>query len=86
MENFSDIEFKSEINQINRYQGSRLNSVKAAVYPGRLASSVLKDVEQELNFSKDSLPAGYSMQQFGDADEEQDHLDNYSALFSYFWA
>ena len=38
VENFSDIKFKSEINQINRYQGSRLNSVKAAVYPGSLAS------------------------------------------------
>ena len=48
VENFSDIEFKSEINQINRYQGSRLNSVKAAVYPGSLASMVLKDVEEEL--------------------------------------
>ena len=53
MENFSDIEFKSEINQINRYQGSRLNSVKAAVYPGRLASSVLKDVEEELKIFED---------------------------------
>ena len=82
VENFSDIEFKSEINQINRYQGSRLNSVKAAVYPGRLASSVLKDVEEELKIFENSLPAGYSMQQFGDADER---ARSFGQLFSTFF-
>ncbi len=82
VENFSDIEFKSEINQINRYQGSRLNSVKAAVYPGRLASSVLKDVEEELKTFENSLPAGYSMQQFGDADER---ARSFGQLFSTFF-
>jgi multidrug efflux pump subunit AcrB len=82
VENFSDIEFKSEINQINRYQGSRLNSVKAAVYPGRLASMVLKDVEEELKVFEDSLPAGYSMRQFGDADER---ARSFGQLFSTFF-
>ena len=82
VENFSDIEFKSEINQINRYQGSRLNSVKAAVYPGRLASMVLKDVEEELKVFEDSLPAGYSMRQFGHADER---ARSFGQLFSTFF-
>lgn len=82
VENFSDIEFKSEINQINRYQGSRLNSVKAAVYPGRLASMVLKDVEKELKVFENSLPAGYSMRQFGDADER---ARSFGQLFSTFF-
>ncbi len=82
VENFSDIEFKSEINQINRYQGSRLNSVKAAVYPGRLASMVLKDVEEELKVFENSLPAGYSMRQFGDADER---ARSFGQLFSTFF-
>ena len=82
VENFSDIEFKSEINQINRYQGSRLNSVKAAVYPGSLASMVLKDVEEELKVFESSLPAGYSMRQFGDADER---ARSFGQLFSTFF-
>ena len=82
VENFSDIEFKSEINQINRYQGSRLNSVKAAVYPGSLASMVLKDVEEELKVFEKSLPAGYSMRQFGDADER---ARSFGQLFSTFF-
>lgn len=82
VENFSDIEFKSEINQINRYQGSRLNSVKAAVYPGSLASMVLKDVEEELKVFENSLPAGYSMRQFGDADER---ARSFGQLFSTFF-
>ena len=82
VENFSDIKFKSEINQINRYQGSRLNSVKAAVYPGSLASMVLKDVEEELKVFESSLPAGYSMRQFGDADER---ARSFGQLFSTFF-
>ena len=82
VENFSDIKFKSEINQINRYQGSRLNSVKAAVYPGSLASMVLKDVEEELKVFENSLPAGYSMRQFGDADER---ARSFGQLFSTFF-
>ena len=82
VENFSDISFKSEINQINRYQGSRLNSVKAAVYPGRLASSVLKDVEDELRQFEKSLPAGYEIRQFGDADER---ANSFGQLFSTFF-
>ena len=82
VENFSDIEFKSEINQINRYQGSRLNSVKAAVYPGSLASMVLKDVEEDLKVFENSLPAGYSMRQFGDADER---ARSFGQLFSTFF-
>ena len=82
VENFSDISFKSEINQINRYQGSRLNSVKAAVYPGRLASSVLKDVEDELRQFENSLPSGYEIRQFGDADER---ANSFGQLFSTFF-
>ena len=82
VENFSNISFKSEINQINRYQGTRLNSVKAAVYPGRLASSVLKDVEAELEEFEDSLPPGYSVKQFGDADER---AESFGQLFSTFF-
>ena len=82
VENFSNISFKSEINQINRYQGTRLNSVKAAVYPGRLASSVLKDVEAELKEFEDSLPPGYSIKQFGDADER---AESFGQLFSTFF-
>ena len=80
--NFSNISFKSEINQINRYQGTRLNSVKAAVYPGRLASSVLKDVEAELKEFEDSLHPGYSIKQFGDADER---AESFGQLFSTFF-
>ena len=82
VENFSDISFKSEINQINRYQGSRLNSVKAAVYPGRLASSVLKDVEDELRQFENSLPSGYEIRQFGDADER---ANSFGQLFGTFF-
>jgi multidrug efflux pump subunit AcrB len=82
VENFSNISFKSEINQINRYQGSRLNSVKAAVYPGQLASSVLKDVEEELIDFENSLPTGYVMRQFGDADER---AESFGQLFSTFF-
>ena len=82
VENFSDISFKNEINQINRYQGSRLNSVKAAVYPGRLASSVLKDVEDELRQFENSLPSGYEIRQFGDADER---ANSFGQLFGTFF-
>ena len=66
VESFSDISYSSEINQINRYQGSRNNAVKAAVYPGTLGSNVLTDVADELRAFEDSLPTGYSLKQFGD--------------------
>jgi multidrug efflux pump subunit AcrB len=82
VESFSDISYVSEINQINRYQGSRNNSVKAAVYPGKLASTVLNDVEEELKAFENSLPTGYSIRQFGDAEER---AESFGQLFSTFF-
>lgn len=79
VESFSAISYTSEINQINRYQGSRNNAVKAAVYPGKLASTVLNDVADELAAFKDSLPTGYSIRQFGDAEER---AESFGQLFS----
>lgn len=82
VESFSDISYTSEINQINRYQGTRNNAVKAAVYPGTLASNVLKDVAAELKAFEDSLPVGYSIAQFGDAEER---AESFGQLFSTFF-
>ncbi len=82
VESFSDISYTSEINQINRYQGTRNNAVKAAVYPGTLASTVLKDVAAELKAFEDSLPVGYSIAQFGDAEER---AESFGQLFSTFF-
>ena len=82
VESFSDVSYISEINQINRYQGSRNNSVKASVYPGRLASSVLQDVSKELKEFEDSLPIGYSLIQQGDAEER---AESFGQLFSTFF-
>ena len=82
VESFSDISYISDINQINRYQGSRNNAVKAAVYPGKLASTVLKDVADELKAFEDSLPTGYSIRQFGDAEER---AESFGQLFSTFF-
>ena len=82
VESFSDISYTSEINQINRYQGTRNNAVKAAVYPGTLASTVLNDVADELKAFEDSLPVGYSIAQFGDAEER---AESFGQLFSTFF-
>ena len=82
VESFSDISYTSEINQINRYQGTRNNAVKAAVYPGTLASTVLNDVAAELKAFEDSLPVGYSIAQFGDAEER---AESFGQLFSTFF-
>ena len=82
IESFADISYTSEINQINRYQGSRNNAVKAAVYPGKLASTVLNDVADELQAFEESLPAGYSIRQFGDAEER---AESFGQLFSTFF-
>ena len=82
VESFSDISYTSEINQINRYQGTRNNAVKAAVYPGTLASTVLNDVADELKVFEDSLPVGYSIAQFGDAEER---AESFGQLFSTFF-
>ena len=82
VDSFSDISYVSEINQINRYQGSRNNSVKAAVYPGKLASTVLNDVADELQAFEESLPSGYSIAQFGDAEER---AESFGQLFSTFF-
>lgn len=82
VESFSDISYTSEINQINRYQGTRNNAVKAAVYPGTLASTVLNDVAAELEAFEDSLPVGYSIAQFGDAEER---AESFGQLFSTFF-
>jgi|TARA_B100001094_G_scaffold66517_1_gene62700 multidrug efflux pump subunit AcrB len=82
VESFSDVSYTSEVNQINRYQGSRNNSVKAAVYPGRLASSVLNDIDEELKEFEESLPVGYSLAQFGDAEER---AESFGQLFSTFF-
>ena len=82
VESFSDISYISEINQINRYQGTRNNAVKAAVYPGTLASTVLNDVADELKAFEDSLPVGYSIAQFGDAEER---AESFGQLFSTFF-
>ena len=82
VESFSEISYISDINQINRYQGSRNNAVKAAVYPGKLASTVLKDVADELTAFEDSLPTGYSIRQFGDAEER---AESFGQLFSTFF-
>ena len=82
VESFSDISYTSEINQINRYQGTRNNAVKAAVYPSTLASSVLNDVAAELKAFEDSLPVGYSIAQFGDAEER---AESFGQLFSTFF-
>ena len=82
LESFSDISYTSEINQINRYQGTRNNAVKAAVYPGTLASTVLNDVADELKAFEDSLPVGYSIAQFGDAEER---AESFGQLFSTFF-
>ena len=82
IESFADISYTSEINQINRYQGSRNNAVKAAVYPGKLASTVLNDVADELKAFEESLPAGYSIRQFGDAEER---AESFGQLFSTFF-
>jgi multidrug efflux pump subunit AcrB len=82
VESFSDISYTSEINQINRYQGTRNNAVKAAVYPGTLASTVLNDVADELKAFEDSLPMGYSIAQFGDAEER---AESFGQLFSTFF-
>lgn len=82
VESFSEISYISDINQINRYQGSRNNAVKAAVYPGKLASTVLKDVTDELTAFEDSLPTGYSIRQFGDAEER---AESFGQLFSTFF-
>ena len=79
VESFSNISYTSEINQINRYQGTRNNAVKAAVYPGTLASTVLNDVAAELKAFEDSLPVGYSIAQFGDAEER---AESFGQLFS----
>ncbi len=82
VESFSDISYTSDINQINRYQGSRNNAVKAAVYPGKLASTVLNDVADELKAFEDTLPTGYSIRQFGDAEER---AESFGQLFSTFF-
>ena len=82
VESFSDISYISDINQINRYQGSRNNAVKAAVYPGKLASTVLNDVADELKAFEDTLPTGYSIRQFGDAEER---AESFGQLFSTFF-
>ena len=47
-----------------------------------MASSVLKDVEAELEEFEDSLPPGYSIKQFGDADER---AESFGQLFSTFF-
>ncbi len=82
LESFADITYSSEINQINRYQGSRVNAVKASVYPGRLASGVLDDVADELRVFEQSLPIGYSLAQFGEAEERE---KSFGQLFSTFF-
>ena len=82
VESFSDISYSSEINQINRYQGSRNNAVKAAVYPGTLGSNLLTDVADELRAFEDSLPTGYSLKQFGDAEER---AESFGQIFSTFF-
>lgn len=75
----SDLSFSSDINQINRYQGSRHNSVMAAVYPGKLASTVLDDVATELAEFEQSLPSGYRISQFGESEER---AESFGQLFS----
>jgi multidrug efflux pump subunit AcrB len=82
VESFSDISYTSEINQINRYQGSRNNAVKASVYPGTLGSNVLTDVADELKAFEDSLPTGYSLRQFGESDER---AESFGQIFSSFF-
>ena len=82
VESFSDVTYRGEINQINRYQGSRVNAVKAAVYPGKLASTVLQDVAVELDAFEQSLPTGYSLAQFGEAEERS---ESFGQLFSTFF-
>ena len=82
VESFSEVSYTSEINQINRYQGSRNNAVKAAVYPGGLASSVLQDVSKELKEFEESLPIGYSLSQSGDAEER---AESFGQIFSTFF-
>jgi len=84
VESFSDISYSSEINQINRYQGSRNNAVKAAVYPGTLGSNVLTDVADELRAFEDSLPTGYSLKQFGDAEERAESFGQIFSTFFFF--
>ncbi|MBT7257755.1 MAG: efflux RND transporter permease subunit [Porticoccaceae bacterium] len=84
VESFSDISYSSEINQINRYQGSRNNAVKAAVYPGTLGSNVLTDVADELSAFEDSLPTGYSLKQFGDAEERAESFGQIFSTFFFF--
>ncbi|MDA7853894.1 efflux RND transporter permease subunit [Porticoccaceae bacterium] len=84
VESFSDISYSSEINQINRYQGSRNNAVKAAVYPGTLSSNVLTDVADELRAFEDSLPTGYSLKQFGDAEERAESFGQIFSTFFFF--
>ena len=56
--------------------------MKAAVYPGTLASTVLNDVAAELKAFEDSLPVGYSIAQFGDAEER---AESFGQLFSTFF-
>ena len=65
VESFSDISYTSEINQINRYQGSRNNAVKASVSPGPIGSNVWTDVADALKAFADSLPTGDSGREFG---------------------
>jgi len=79
VESFSEVSYTSEISQINRYQGSRNNSVKATVYPGKLASTVLDDVAEELEAFERSLPVGYSLAQQGAAEER---AESFGQLFS----
>jgi multidrug efflux pump subunit AcrB len=76
---FADLSYSSDINQINRYQGSRNNAVMASVYPGKLASTVLNDVAVELAEFERLLPSGYRLAQFGDAEER---AESFGQLFS----
>jgi multidrug efflux pump subunit AcrB len=76
---FANLSYSSDINQINRYQGSRNNAVMAAVYPGKLASTVLNDVAVELAEFERSLPSGYRLAQFGDAEAR---AESFGQLFS----
>lgn len=82
VESFSEVTYRGEINQINRYQGTRVNAVKAAVYPGKLASTVLQDVAVELDAFEQSLPTGYRLAQFGEAEERS---ESFGQLFSTFF-
>lgn len=69
---------------IDRYQGSRVTTVQGYLVPFTLPGSVLAEFRQRIEEAGFALPAGYTLQIGGEAEQSAESMGNLMSMFVFF--